>query len=108
MDLIGFAAAGCVLATFCMQSMRGLRAFAIASNVLFIVYGAQANLLPIVALHGILLPINGWSLGRMAGGDGAALALGTVSALASATLICCLETETSDAWKSFVGYLTRY
>jgi len=59
MDAIGLAAAVCVLATFCMKSMLALRAFAMASNVLFIVYGASANLFPIVVLHAILLPING-------------------------------------------------
>ena len=64
MDLVGLLAAACVLATFSMQSMIALRAFAIASNVLFIVYGATSHLIPIVLLHAILLPINGWSLGR--------------------------------------------
>jgi len=42
-----------------MKSMLALRVFAMASNVLFIVYGASANLFPIVVLHAILLPING-------------------------------------------------
>lgn len=68
MDIVGLLAAACVLATFCMQSMFALRAFAIASNVLFIFYGATAHLLPIVFLHALLLPINGWSLGRQLGG----------------------------------------
>jgi hypothetical protein len=38
-DAVGFAAAGLVLATFCMRSMITLRWVAIASNVAFIVYG---------------------------------------------------------------------
>lgn len=75
MDLVGLLAAACVLATFSMQSMMALRAFAIASNVLFIVYGAAAQLMPIVLLHAILLPINGWSLGRQWGGPSLALKL---------------------------------
>ena len=64
MNVIGFLAATCVLASFAMQSMIALRAFAIASNLLFIVYGATSHLIPIVLLHALLLPINGWSLGR--------------------------------------------
>jgi CRP/FNR family cyclic AMP-dependent transcriptional regulator len=48
--------------TFCMQSLTRLRAFAIVSNLLFIVYAASADLLPILLLHTVLLPINGWSL----------------------------------------------
>ena len=61
-EMVGLLAAICVLATFCMQSMMTLRAFAIASNFLFIVYAASADLLPILLLHAVLLPINGWSL----------------------------------------------
>jgi hypothetical protein len=68
LDVVGLLAAVCVLATFCMQSMLALRTFAILSNVLFIIYGAGAQLAPIVLLHSILLPINGWSLGRQWGG----------------------------------------
>jgi len=67
-DVVGLLAAACVLATFCMQSMLSLRVFAILSNVLFIIYGAGAQLAPIVLLHAILLPINGWSLGQQWGG----------------------------------------
>ena len=70
MQLIGLLAGSCVLATFCMQSMLALRAFAIASNVLFIIYGAGANLLPIVLLHAILCRSMG---GRLASFVAAAL-----------------------------------
>lgn len=87
MDVIGGMAALCVLATFSMQSMLGLRAFAIASNVLFIAYGAQANLLPIVLLHAILLPINSWSLGILWGGRRTASALGVMSAVLAIALV---------------------
>jgi hypothetical protein len=44
-----------------------LRAFAIASNVLFIVYAAGSDLAPILLLHALLLPINVWSLRRLLG-----------------------------------------
>jgi hypothetical protein len=86
METIGLLAAGCVLATFCMESMVALRTFAIASNVLFIIYGAGANLLPIVALHAILLPINGWSLGKLCGGRLGAFMLGLGTAFTSCLL----------------------
>ena len=67
-QMIGLMASGCVLTTFCMQSMLGLRAFALASNVLFIAYAIQANLPPILILHSVLLPINGWCLGNLCAG----------------------------------------
>jgi hypothetical protein len=86
MEAIGLLAAACVLATFCMKSMMALRAFAIVSNVLFIVYGVGANLYPIVILHAILLPINGWSLGRLWSGWSGALVLGLVAAVTSFVL----------------------
>jgi hypothetical protein len=87
MDVIGLAAATCVLATFCMQSMIALRFSAIASNVLFIIYAAGSHLLPILLLHAILLPINGWSLGKLLGNNCLALALGAGTLCISGILI---------------------
>ncbi len=57
-DTIGFLAASLVLASFCMRSMSALRYVAIASNIAFITYGCLCGLLPIVALHVLLLPVN--------------------------------------------------
>jgi len=57
-DQVGFAAAGLVLATFCMRSMSALRWVAIASNVAFIAYGYLGNLAPVLLLHMLLLPVN--------------------------------------------------
>src|ERR1700744_522150 len=57
-DLIGFAASGMVLATFCMTRMLLLRLFAIMSNMLFGAYGYLDHLYPVLLLHLILLPIN--------------------------------------------------
>jgi hypothetical protein len=97
-DLVGLLAAACVLATFSMQSMIALRAFAIASNVLFIVYGAGSQLMPIVLLHAILLPVNGWSLGRQWGGASLALKMGFVTACWSGLLIgAMLKTDIAQA-----------
>ena len=57
-DLLGYAAAILVLATFCMQSMNALRWVAIASNLTFIAYACSAKLAPVLLLHALLLPIN--------------------------------------------------
>jgi hypothetical protein len=58
LDLLGFAAAAAVLAGFCMNSIRHLRMAALASNVLFVLYGVFAHVYPVVILHLILVPIN--------------------------------------------------
>jgi CRP/FNR family cyclic AMP-dependent transcriptional regulator len=57
-DLLGYAAALLVLATFCMRSMNALRWVAIASNLTFIAYACSASLAPVLLLHALLLPIN--------------------------------------------------
>ncbi len=57
-DLVGYAAAGLVLATFCMRDMVALRWMAIASNVAFMAYGGLADLGPVLVLHLLLLPVN--------------------------------------------------
>ena len=57
-ELLGYAAAGLVLATFSARSITALRSLAIASNLLFIAYAACAHLLPVLVLHVLLLPIN--------------------------------------------------
>jgi len=57
-ELLGYAAAGLVLATFSARSITALRLLAIASNVLFIAYAAGAHLLPVLILHALLVPIN--------------------------------------------------
>lgn len=62
-DIVGFVAGGLVFLTFCMKSMAALRLIAILSNVAFIAYGFWAELVPILTLHGLLLPMNlfrGW------------------------------------------------
>lgn len=61
-DLLGYAAAALVLITFVAQSMRALRAIAIASNVAFIAYALVAALPPVLVLHLLLLPLNAWRL----------------------------------------------
>jgi hypothetical protein len=57
-EAMGYVASAFVLATFCMGSIRPLRMTAIGSNIAFIVYASVSGLLPILILHGILLPVN--------------------------------------------------
>ena len=57
-DILRYAAAGLVLATFSFRSITALRSVAIASNLLFIAYAAFASLLPVLVLHAVLLPLN--------------------------------------------------
>jgi hypothetical protein len=68
-DAVGFVAAGLVLTTFCMRSMSALRWVAIASNVAFIAYGYLGNLAPVLLLHLLLLPVNGYRLAQLYGGQ---------------------------------------
>jgi hypothetical protein len=64
-DLLGFAAAAAVLAGFSMDSILHLRLAALASNILFVLYGLFAHIYPVVILHIILLPINLQKLHRI-------------------------------------------
>ncbi len=57
-DLIGFAAGGFVTLAFYCRRALPLRLFAITSNVLFVCYAAQAEVLPVLILHLLLLPLN--------------------------------------------------
>ena len=59
---LGFIASGLVLATFCMKRLIPLRAFAITSNLAFILYGYFAGITPVLALHLVLLPVNAFRL----------------------------------------------
>lgn len=57
-QILGYVAAILVLAAFTMRSNTLLRTFAILSNLSFIGYAYLEQLLPVMLLHGILLPIN--------------------------------------------------
>jgi hypothetical protein len=61
-DVIGYVASGLVLGAFSMKDMVQLRIVAVCSNLAFIVYGLGLDLIPVVALHVVLLPTNGWRL----------------------------------------------
>ena len=45
-----------------MKDMVNLRIVAICSNIAFITYGIALNLPPVLILHVVLLPLNGWRL----------------------------------------------
>jgi len=59
-DILGWAAAALMVATFSCREARHLRPLAVATNVAFVGYGAAAGLMPVLALHLLLLPINLW------------------------------------------------
>lgn len=61
-DAIGYVASTLVLTAFGMKSIIPLRVVAIASNLVFIIYGLGLELTPIWSLHGALLPMNAWRL----------------------------------------------
>jgi hypothetical protein len=63
-DAMGWLAAGLMLLAFWCTGPRGLRAFALAANVAFILYGLAEHLPPIATLHAMLLPINAFRLVR--------------------------------------------
>jgi hypothetical protein len=61
---LGFLASALVLAAFGMKDMVNLRIVAICSNFAFIAYALLLHLLPILLLHVVLLPLNGWRLAQ--------------------------------------------
>jgi uncharacterized membrane protein YqjE len=66
-EILGYAAASMVLATFAVRSIITLRCLAIASNLLFISYALNAHIVPILILHLLLLPLNLWRLREILG-----------------------------------------
>jgi hypothetical protein len=64
-DFLGFSAAFTVLASFCMTTIVALRALALLSNILFMLYGLSAHIYPVLMLHLILLPVNLFKLHRI-------------------------------------------
>ncbi len=57
-ELAGYVASSLVFMTFYMRGMIPLRLVALCSNVAFLVYACALHLLPIVILHGALIPVN--------------------------------------------------
>jgi hypothetical protein len=65
LDVVGYLASLTVLATFCMDTFVSLRIVAIASNLLFGIYGIGEHIYPVFFLHAVLLPINILKLVRL-------------------------------------------
>jgi hypothetical protein len=63
--VIGFIAAGLVIATLSMRTMVPLRVTGIASNFAFVTYGFLFGSIPTVTLHAILFPLNVYRLAEM-------------------------------------------
>ena len=63
-EMMGYAAAALVLATFSVRHIVTLRCLAIASNLMFIAYAASAALPPVLILHALLLPLNALRLSQ--------------------------------------------
>jgi CRP/FNR family cyclic AMP-dependent transcriptional regulator len=64
-ELVGYAAAVCVLFAYSMKTMIPLRIAGIAANVLFICYGYLGPSYPSLVLHALLLPLNSFRLHQM-------------------------------------------
>jgi hypothetical protein len=62
LDLLGYLGGLLIFSTFYLKTMLRLRMVAIASNVLYISYGALGHMWPILILHLLLLPLNIWRL----------------------------------------------
>ncbi|HSM19447.1 MAG TPA: hypothetical protein VK844_03655 [Hyphomicrobiales bacterium] len=63
--VIGFVAAGLVIATLSMKTMVPLRVIGLFSNVAFMTYGALLPSIPTLTLHAILFPLNIYRLREM-------------------------------------------
>ncbi len=57
-DLFGWCAAALMVSTFSCRDVLRMRQLAVCTNLAFIAYGCCAALLPVLALHLLLLPIN--------------------------------------------------
>jgi hypothetical protein len=57
-NVIGWLAAAMTLLTFHCNDMLRLRLLALSANVAFVAYGLAAGLLPVLALHLLLIPLN--------------------------------------------------
>lgn len=64
-EATGYLAAVITVATFYMKMMIPLRVVGIASNIVWIVYGALAGVYPPLVLHVVLLPLNALRLKQM-------------------------------------------
>lgn len=57
-DSLGYLASVLVFLTFYMRGMVALRVIALCSNFAFLSYAGVLHLVPILLLHGALIPVN--------------------------------------------------
>ncbi|NNU79921.1 cyclic nucleotide-binding domain-containing protein [Halovulum dunhuangense] len=57
-ELFGWLGALLTLMAYSMRSMQGLRTVAVMANLCFILYGAVAQVYPMLFMHVLLLPLN--------------------------------------------------
>jgi CRP/FNR family cyclic AMP-dependent transcriptional regulator len=62
---IGYLGTLLTLGTYSMKTMVRLRAFGIAANIVFVVYGTLGAVYPTLVLHLVLLPLNALRLRQM-------------------------------------------
>ena len=58
LEILLYLGSGAVFIAFWMKTMIPLRLVGIGSNIIFLVYGLFDGLLPVILLHGALLPLN--------------------------------------------------
>lgn len=63
-ELLGWVAAALTVACFASGDMLRLRVLALGANVAFAAYGWHAELMPVLALHLALAPVNAWRLAQ--------------------------------------------
>jgi hypothetical protein len=81
-DLAGYIASSLVFVTFYMRGMVPLRLVALCSNVAFLFYAGALHLLPIVLLHGALIPVNVCRLVAALRGEGVNLPVAPLGVVA--------------------------
>jgi CRP/FNR family transcriptional regulator, cyclic AMP receptor protein len=64
-ETFGYLGALMTLTTFSMKTMLHLRIAGIVSNLAFITYGVLGAVYPVLMLHLVLLPLNGWRLWQL-------------------------------------------
>jgi hypothetical protein len=63
-ELIGCAAALLWLLTFFMRDIVALRSVALLASATWLTYGLADHIFPVVAVHSVLLPLNGFRLAQ--------------------------------------------
>lgn len=79
-EMIGCAAALLWLLTFFMRQMVALRAVALVASATWLTYGCADHIFPVIAVHSVLLPLNGFRLAQTLSGRPTTISDGTAPA----------------------------